>query len=319
MLKLRNTGRGRGYTPRKALTETCKQLLFWGDWPRRLARHLPGATAVHCERRTLDLLPPPRTASTTPASPRRPLRLALATDLHLGACTHAETLEHAAALLRAAQPDLLLLGGDYVYHDASPERAARLAAWVSSIPATLKVAVWGNHDLWTTHGQLEQALTAVGVRWLVNEALRLPPPWNDVALLGLDDAFAGQPNPEDALRAARQLDAKLLLALCHDSDHARTLAAGGVALQLCGHTHGGQIALPGGRPLVTVGRHGRRFSAGWFDLAPPSRPAATAAPRWLYVSRGVGAVGLPLRVFAPADVAVLTLREAPRPPGRKSA
>lgn len=302
MIKLRNTGRGRGYTPRKALVETSKQLLFWRDWPRRLARRLPGASDVRCEERDLALLPP-RLRTT----PRRPLRLALATDLHLGACTHDATLDRAAALLRAARPDLLLLGGDYVYHDATPERATQLATWVASIPASLKVAVWGNHDLWTTHGRLERALGGVGVRWLVNDALRLPAPWDDVTLLGLDDAFAGQADPKRALRAARALDGELLLALCHDSDHAYELAAGGVSLQLSGHTHGGQIALPGGRPVVTVGRHGRRFSAGWFELP---GPAPAAPPGRLYVSRGVGAVGLPLRLFAPADVAVLTLHEA---------
>jgi predicted MPP superfamily phosphohydrolase len=297
MFKWRCTGRGRRYGWRKALLELSKQLVFLGGWPRALTRRLPGSTAVRLYERRLALLP--RRGD----GPRRPLRLALATDLHLGPCTHPQTLERAFALLRAQRPDVLLLGGDYVYHEADARLVDQLARLVASVPARAKYAVWGNHDLWTDHHSIERGLSRAGVQLLVNETVRLPAPWDDVALLGLDDSFAGEVDLRRALSAAERIAAPVTLALCHDTDHAPELAAAGVSLQLSGHTHGGQIALPGGRPLVTVGHYGRRFNSGWYEVG--------ERPMHLFVSRGVGAVGLPLRLFAPADVALTELVSSP--------
>lgn len=305
MIKLRGTGRGTGYGLKKSIVEAAKQLIFAGGWHTTLWGALPGTTRVRLLERTLPILPPrpdPRVGR-----PRR-LVLGLVTDLHVGSCTHPKALDSAFAQLAAKKPDLLLLGGDYVYHEATPNSASRLEELVASVPSSQKFAVWGNHDLWARHERLERALDAAGARLLVNQATALESPFDDVVLLGLDDAHSGVPDPRGALKQARGALPRggLLLALSHSTDYARSLAEGGVALLMAGHTHGGQIALPGGRPVIVYGPYGHLYPHGWHQLGLAGRGAME-----IFVSRGVGAVGLPLRILAPADIAVITLVERP--------
>jgi hypothetical protein len=199
--------------------------------------------------------------------------------------------------LTAARPDVLVLGGDYVFLDATPAMLRELEQRVAAVPAPVKLAVMGNHDLWTRHDLIEGALQRAGVRVLVNEATRLPAPFDDVAVIGLDDPFAGKPNPEPALRQAA--GAAFRLAVVHSPEGVPFVSGQGVGLVLCGHTHGGQIALPSG-PVVVHGKQGRRFPAGLFDVA--------GMP--LFVSRGLGMVELPFRVYARSDVSLFTLTRA---------
>ncbi|PIE17038.1 MAG: hypothetical protein CSA65_09795 [Proteobacteria bacterium] len=115
----------------------------------------------------------------------------------------------------------------------------------------------------TDHDLIERGLRSAGVPFLVNDAMSLPSSWENIAVLGLDDNAAGEVDLSGALNATRQLSPHLTLALCHDTDHTPELAAAGVGLQLSGHTHGGQIALSGGNRIITIGRYGRQFNAGW--------------------------------------------------------
>ena len=82
---------------------------------------------------------------------RRPLRLGFASDLHLGPVTPLSLVEEAFDQLDAAGLDVLALGGDYVSLEVTPAIAARLTALVARVRAPVKVAVLGNHDLWTRH------------------------------------------------------------------------------------------------------------------------------------------------------------------------
>ncbi len=136
---------------------------------------VPGSTNVRLEHHELAL---GREAG------RPPLRLAFGSDFHLGPTTHRDTLVNAFALLREARPDVLLLGGDYVFLGATQARVNELNDLVNSVRADLKIAVLGNHDFWARPARLEVALSAAGTVILVNEALRLPPPHDDVGIAG---------------------------------------------------------------------------------------------------------------------------------------
>lgn len=278
--------RGRGLSLARKVFEPLLERAYAYSWPARVWSLLPGACRVRLVQHVLPV--------SRPGRPR--LRLAFASDIHIGPTTPPATLDNGFALLERAAPDVLVLGGDYVYLEATRERVAELAARVAAVPAKTKVAVLGNHDLWTHHHRIEDALRDAGVTILVNDAVRLPPPHDDVAIVGLDEPSTGEPDGARAVAAAG--DAAVRLAVSHSPDGFPYLAGAGVSLLMCGHTHGGQVALPGHRPIIVHSRHGRQWPHGLRD---------SGAGFPVFVSRGMGTVGLPFRTYAPADVALFTI------------
>ena len=298
-----NPGGGRGghYSRLREVMEGVGRFVYRGGWAGRAWGAVPGRTTVSLIEHRLAILPsilppilPPLLPPPGPGGVERSLRVAFASDLHLGPITPRELLDNAFALLAAARPDVLILGGDYVFLDATPAIADELERRVAAVPAPVKLAVLGNHDLWTRNDVIERALERAGARVLVNQAAFLPAPFDDVAVLGLDDPLTGQPDPEPALRQAR--GAALMLGIVHSPEGLPLLAGRGPRLLLCGHTHGGQVALPSG-PIIVHGKHGRRYPSGLFNVGDMQ----------LFVSRGLGSVDLPFRVFARPDVSVFTL------------
>ncbi|HVZ71467.1 MAG TPA: metallophosphoesterase [Polyangia bacterium] len=244
---------------------------------------MPAATRVREVEHTIDV----------GRSGRSPLRVAFASDLHVGPLTPPRLLDEAFDRLARWRPDVLALGGDYVSLDVTPAMAARLSSLVARVPAAIKVGVLGNHDLWTDHGLIERALADAGVRVLVNESFALPAPHDDVAFVGLDDPWSGEPDPA---RAFAGVTAPVRLGVVHAPEGQPFATGRGLALLMCGHTHGGQVALPSG-PVVVHGPLGRRWPGGLYDVDDLK----------LYVSRGLGTVDLPLRLYAPAEVALFTI------------
>jgi predicted MPP superfamily phosphohydrolase len=277
-------GRGAQYSQARRASEWVLSRAYRGGWPARLVRALglqPSVTThahdVTCER--------------WPAATRA-LRIAFASDFHAGPTTHPSLLEDAARALRAAAPDVLLLGGDYVFLDAAGART--LVPLLRDLVAPLgRFAVMGNHDLWARDDLVRAALEEAGFQLLVNEAVTLPAPFAHVSICGLDDPWVGQPDPAATFAGAS--DVRVLL--MHAPEGITLVRDAPFDLSLCGHTHGGHIALPGGVPIVTSGPLSRRFSAGRYDVG--GRP--------MIVSRGIGATESALRLFAAPDVLVVTL------------
>jgi len=224
-----------------------------------------------------------------------PLRVAFATDFHAGATTDERVLRAAAETLAALQPDVLLLGGDFVSVRARDIHA--LAPLLARIPAPLgRYGVWGNHDLRSNRPEVARALEEAGVRLLDNERVTLGAPHGDVTVFGLDDPICGE--PEGAL-----LDGAsgVRLLLMHAPDG--LLAAGDrhFDLAVCGHTHGGQVVLPGGFiPYLPHGELSRTYPVGEYEVE-------AAAPRRLIVSRGIGCSTVPVRAGCDAEVHLITV------------
>ncbi|MFS8064870.1 MAG: metallophosphoesterase [Byssovorax sp.] len=284
---LRAPGRGRKYTPLRAVGELLMRAAYQGDWLAHAWSRTPGRALVERLDHAICL---------DPTRPRAtPLRIAFASDLHLGPTTPACVLDRAFSLLREAAPDVLVLGGDYVFLEATAAKARELRDRVRSVPARTKVAVMGNHDLWTYHGLIEEALADAGARVLINDAVRLPPPYDDVAVLGLDDPWTGK--PDGARAAAACGDAAVRIGVSHSPDGLPFLRGRGVSLLLSGHTHGGQIALPGPTPIIVPGPLGKRWPFGLHREGELT----------LFVSRGVGTTELPIRTFATPDIVVFTV------------
>jgi predicted MPP superfamily phosphohydrolase len=283
-------GRGKHYTPLRRTSEEILRSLYWRDWPARLLARLPAANRVTVVEHRLALLPA--------GCPR--LRLAFASDIHLGPTTSLNLIERAFDRLAEARPDVLVLGGDYVYLDVQAHQERILSRLVRSVKAPVIVAVLGNHDLWTEHARIEATLGEAGARVLINDAIRLPKPWADLALAGLDDPWVGDADAQSMLNACG--DARFIATVCHSPEAINVLSPGRVGLLLCGHTHGGQLALPGPRPIVLPpGKACRPYPFGLHDVDGTH----------LWVSRGLGNTEIPVRTFAPPDVAIFDLCAAP--------
>jgi predicted MPP superfamily phosphohydrolase len=288
LFRLESGGRGSQYHWLRGLLESLAQVLYRGDWPARLWALYPRACRVQCVRQRLAMLPP---------SAAR-MRVGFASDLHIGPTTPPALLDAAFELLAREALDVLLLGGDYVFLDADAAKAERLAALVQRVPAVRKIAVLGNHDLWTDHAVLEAALERAGVELLNNQSTQLN---GDVAVIGLDEPWTGILDASAAVRGIGS--ARALIVLCHSPDGlpdavraVSALPGAPPGLYVCGHTHGGQIAAPWG-PIVVPGKIGWKYPSGLHHVP----------PLHLYVSRGVGATELPMRSWAPPEVAVFDL------------
>jgi uncharacterized protein len=123
----------------------------------------------------------------------KPLMLAFASDFHAGPTTHQEIFSRLANALIHHAPDVLLLGGDYV-----SSRAEYLSILLSVLaryqPPLGTYAILGNHDVWADAALITRQLVAVGIPVLVNRHQRLPSPFNDVFVCGIDDPWVGQPD-----------------------------------------------------------------------------------------------------------------------------
>ena len=269
-----------------SIGDRVETLLYAGGWPFRLRRALGLQPRVRTVRQRIDV--------SRQAAAQRPLRIAYASDLHAGPATDPDLLEAAYRALRAAEPDVLLLGGDFV--STNKGAVDSVARSLGSIPAPYgRFAVLGNHDWWCGADHITASLESAGIDVLTNRSARLPPPYQWVSVCGLDDHWLGQP---DAKAATDGADGYRVV-LMHAPSGLLDLGAHRFDLALCGHTHGGQIALPGGVPVVVPqGSLSRRYARGRFDLGDG---------RTLVVSLGVGCVLLPFRLFSDPEIIVVEL------------
>jgi len=194
---------------------------------------------------------------------------------------------------------VLLLGGDYVSSRA--EHLAVLLPVLARYQPPLGVyAVLGNHDLWADAASIRRQLSAAGIVVLVNSHQALPAPFSEVSICGIDDPWVGEPD----LAGAFQGSGPIRIFLTHSPDALLLLGDERFDLALAGHTHGGQIALADGTPIVSAGGPlARIYGRGRFEL-PDNGP--------LIVSRGVGCSNLPVRVNADPELTLCTLLPSTR-------
>ena len=218
------------------------------------------------------------------------LRVGLITDLHLSPMVPASDIAQAVDLLVAARPDVVALGGDYVT-ESDVSRAAPIAELLAPLAATPMgaFAVLGNHD---DDRVVPAALAARGFTVLKDQRTRVTLRGEPVDIVGL--RFWTR-RLTDITRIVTGAGPTTIL-LAHDPRRLREAAALDIQLVLAGHTHGGQVVLPG---LGAVAA--RRF--------PVIAGEAVEGNCTLFVSRGVGTVFVPLRINCPPEVSVLVLRQ----------
>ena len=291
LLRLASEGRGTRYSPIRGIIESFLRLAYRQNWPALLWEMFPSSCRVECVKHTVKVLP--RGAS--------PLCIGFVSDIHIGPTTPVRLLRAAFAQLAEESLDILLLGGDYVFLDATEEKMDLLASLIRGVPAAQKFAVLGNHDLWTRHACIESSLSRAGATLLINDSVLLESPGGSIAIVGLDDPWTGKADAAFAMRNVGK--PRIVVVLCHSPDGLpdaiqviQSLPSAPAGLYVCGHTHGGHIATPWG-PLIVPGEVGKRFPHG-FHHVPPLH---------VYVSRGVGGIEVPIRICAAPEVAVFQL------------
>ncbi|HXE81150.1 MAG TPA: metallophosphoesterase [Vicinamibacterales bacterium] len=216
------------------------------------------------------------------------LRIGFITDLHHSEYLAMEDVARAADLVLAQRPDLIVLGGDYVtlrnrrYMEPCAEALARLTA-----PEGV-FAILGNHD---DERHMPAALAARGFSVLKDARTTIVIRGQPLTLLGIQ--FWTRRASELAALLKGSSSPTILLA--HDPRRLAEAAALAIPAVLSGHTHGGQLVLPGigplgGRRFPVIAGHGERDGSR------------------IFVSRGIGTVFVPIRVNCPPEVVIVTLR-----------
>ena len=225
------------------------------------------------------------------------LRIAVLGDFHLHPFTTIGHVQDAVRLANSLRVDLVVLLGDYV--DATVDAIYELAPELSRLNGRLGVfGVLGNHDHWKGAKLVQSVLQESGIPILRNSGVAIRVGGRELFLAGLDSAWSGFPTLDTAL-AGRRTGVSTVL-LIHEPDYADTAAADGrIALQLSGHSHGGQVRLPfiGALRLPSWGR---RYDQGLYRVGEMA----------LYTNRGIGLVHTPVRFNCPPEVTEITLRGA---------
>lgn len=228
------------------------------------------------------------------------LRLAHVSDLHVGRFTEGTTLRRIVEATNRLRPDLVMLPGDLINNTLSdlPEALAAVRAMESRFGAFLCL---GNHDL-IDNGMEFVARTRSELPLLVDESAMIAVRGEPVQVLGLS-WHRGEAATGDAVRGlARQIQPGAFPILLAHHPHAFDAAAdAGIPLTLAGHTHGGQLMLPGG---IGFGPLMYRYWSGLYR-----KPKAGGAA--IVVSNGAGN-WLPIRTNAPAEIVEVVLHRADR-------
>jgi len=223
------------------------------------------------------------------------LRIIHLTDLHVRGPWH-DAYDRLLERIAAADADLLLFTGDFV--DNKKNHAPALPS-VRRIAAGLRAkhgvyAILGNHDRMHFLPRLRETpgITAIG-----GERETIDIDRATVELIGLPGAVREDLPTDFAASMPPNADNTLRIVLSHFPDHLPRVAALQPHLFLAGHTHGGQVCLPGGIPIIKHDSLPRRLCSGIHRVG----------DTWLVVGRGFGATTLPLRVFCPPEVIEIEL------------
>lgn len=228
------------------------------------------------------------------------LTVAVLADLHVGSPYKGlNSLRELVREVNAASPDLILLPGDFVIQDVvggsfvAPEDAG---AVLVGLQAPMGVfAVLGNHDWWLSAKRVEQALTAHNITVLEDKSQIIADGSGcQLRLVGISDYWEG---PHDVVKAVQDVRPDdYVIAFTHNPDVFPALPTG-TALTIAGHTHGGQVYLPGLGRLVVPSAFGEQYAIGH----------VVENGRHLYVSPGVGTSILPVRFLVPPEVTLLQI------------
>ena len=244
------------------------------------------------------------------------IKLVQLSDFHYDGLRLSDSLlTQAIATANSLNPDLVLLTGDYITDN--PQPVAGLVKHLRNLTAKRGVyAVLGNHDLYWrgAREKVQHSLESVGVRVLWNEVCF--PLGEGLAMVGLADYWSQEFQPAGVFEQIEPHTPRIVLS--HNPDSAADMTQWRIDLQLSGHTHGGQVVIPGVGPIIgKLHQWRKQYFPAWEERCEKivehwewSAGLHQVGKNWLYINRGLGTY-LPGRLFCPPELTVFTLQPAP--------
>ena len=221
-------------------------------------------------------------------------RILLVTDLHIDGLDGLQ--EKLIEIAGGLDYDYCVLGGDYSFGggkdcDSAFSSSREIAGALRKRSRVF--GVLGNHDKY----KMAEVLDECGVEMLINENVCIEKGGGKIYIAGLDDChYYGADDVKSADSGIGEGGFKIMV--CHSPERYREVHEMGYSLYLAGHTHGGQVCLPGGIEVVTAATVPRHFLTGSWEYDGMAG----------YTSRGVGASGVAVRFFCRPEITVITLR-----------
>jgi predicted MPP superfamily phosphohydrolase len=230
-------------------------------------------------------------------------RIVQLSDIHIGPFMPEEEIRKYVAIANSLRADLAVLTGDYVTFDPTTQQA--VVNSLSGLKARFGVyGCLGNHDAWTgVEDSITELFQAAGFRILRQDRVPIATHGESLNLIGTDFQTSRRFGPSaPSARILGNIEGLIVpgqvnLLLSHNPDTFDRAAELGVDLSLAGHTHGGQAALEFISPEIAPSRLVTPYVSGWFE-----KPGGQ-----LYVNRGIGTIGVPIRIGAPPEITVFEL------------
>jgi uncharacterized protein len=230
-------------------------------------------------------------------------RIVVLTDIHRSFFFSQKRVGRLVDRVNSMAPDLVVLGGDYVYGDKAYEQSA--FDELGHLKAPLGTfAVLGNHDYAHPAGggndptPAQEAIAGASITLLDNGGVWIEESGQRFLLAGVSDLQQGHPRAEPAIDGTNSDD--LVVLVSHEPDFAEKLQPGWVDLVLSGHTHGGQLTFFGLWAPLVGSEYGQKYRTG----------TVTSGSTTVVVSNGIGTILPPLRFFARPQIVVITLKKA---------
>lgn len=220
--------------------------------------------------------------------------IAFLSDIHHGRYTGLDYLNEVVQLTNKSNPDLILLGGDYTHRSNDyAEPCMRVLSQLKSKWGTY--GVMGNHDHWYGVHKTRQLMKEAGIGELTNQGVWIEHRGARLRISGVGDLWEDVQDLEAALGNTQPAETAILVS--HNPDFVEGITDQRVGLVLSGHTHGGQIVLPVVGALRVPSRYGQKYLYGLVKT-----PVTQ-----VYITRGVGTVGPPVRFCCPPEIALITV------------
>jgi predicted MPP superfamily phosphohydrolase len=232
-------------------------------------------------------------------------RIAVMGDMHFGPYAGKAQVERAVRLALSLKPDLHILVGDFVSHPlfqpngpAGARHAEPCAEVLQQLIGTSTgnrvLSILGNHDHWNDPDIVADTLDSHGLKVLRNQSLPVELDGQRLWIVGVDDVYEHANDLDKALENVPPGETKIVVV--HEPDFADRAAKYPVGLQLSGHSHGGQVRIPGyGAPILP--HLGKKYPIGLNRVRDLQ----------VYTNRGIGVVTPPVRLNCPPEVTLITL------------